>query len=352
MRQEIRVLIVDDSLVSRDLLKHIIESEPGARVVGMVENGEAALSWLEHQICDVITMDLHMPMQNGFEVTKQIMKTKPTPTVIISSGFTHTDEIMAFRAIEAGALAILEKPAGFRDNFYHQKAKEIIETIKMIADIKVVRRTSYKAPRHIGEGLEPEHKKQYQAVAIGASLGGPIAIAEILSELDHNFCVPIFIVQHIAIGFTEGFVKWLQDKSKLKIVSASAGEIAKPGHVYVGIDRHQMKVNRGGIISLEDNDKTQPSINVLFKSMVTAYGANAIGVLLTGMGKDGAEGLFAMKQKGAYTIAQDEESSLVFGMPKEAVNLGAATKVLPLVAIAPALNFLLMGFHMQKGELL
>lgn len=348
----IKVLIVDDSRVSRELLKHILEEDPSIEVIGLVESGEAALTWLSKNTCHVITMDIHMPVLNGYEVTQKIMSIKPTPTIIISSGYTHTDEKMAFDAIEAGALAILEKPAGIGDHHYHKKAKEIVETVKMVSGIKVVRRTTFYSQHQIvNASIEKEIKREFNAVAIGASLGGPLAIAQILSELPEDFSVPIFVVQHIAAGFTDGFIKWLQDRTKLKVLAVKDGLNAKAGHVYVAIDGYQMIVKKGNHISLEVSEHVQPSINILFKSISQAYGPNAIGILLTGMGRDGAEGLLAMKQKGGVTIAQDKESSIVFGMPKEAIQLGAATKVLPLNAIASTLNMITFNSQTHKqGE--
>lgn len=343
----IKVLVVDDSRVSRELLKHVLESDPLIEVVAMVESGDAALKWLENHSCHVVTMDIHMPVLNGFEVTQRIMAIRPTPTIIISSGYTQTDEKMAFDAMEAGALAILEKPAGLGDQLYHKKVKEIVETIKMVSSIKVVRRTTFHhSSQQQKVSIEKEIKKEFRAVAIGASLGGPLAVAQILSELQADFPMPVFVVQHIAAGFTDGFIKWLQERSKLKILSAQDG-IATAGNVYVARDGCQMYVNKGNFISLESSEHIQPSINTLFKSISQAYGPNAIGILLTGMGRDGAEGLLAMKQKGALTIVQDKESSLVFGMPKEAIQLGAATKILPLNAIASALNVIAFSSQSQ-----
>lgn len=339
----IEVFIVDDSRVSRDLLTHILESDPELKVVGYAEDGDLALQWLLTHSCDVITMDIHMPHFNGFEATKKIMESKPLPTVIISAGYTPTDNFLAFKALEAGALAILEKPAGLGDVNFARRAKDIIDTVKMISDIKVVTR---RHKRTFGEMKDSpskiEQRKEIRAVGIGASLGGPVAISKILEDLPASFPVPIFIVQHIAIGFTEDFIRWLQEKSKLRIYAAKDGEKAKPGCVYIAIDECQMEVKKGDIISLDYTSKStiQPSAARLFKSLANTYGANCAGVILTGMGKDGAAELLMMKQMGAYTIAQDEKSSLMFGMPKEAILIEAACEVLPLNLIASALNTL------------
>lgn len=179
-----------------------------------------------------------------------------------------------------------------------------------------------------------------KAIGIGASLGGPTALVKILQGLSDTFSVPIFVVQHIIPGFTPDFIQWLQERTKLRICLAKNGEMAMPGWVYVAADACQMGVKKGGIISLVNIPipVKQPSIDYLFKSLAETCQSHCIGVILTGMGNDGAEGLLAMKQQGALTIAQDEESCLVFGMPKEAILLGAVSQVLPLNRIAPMLN--------------
>lgn len=337
----IKVLIVDDSRVARELLAHIIEADPDLKVAGFAENGAEALRWLQHQACDVITMDIQMPSMNGFEVTREIMATTPTPIVIVSAIYTNTDKQMSFRALEAGALVILEKPSGFQDATYQEKAKEVIDTIKMIAGIKTVRRTSHKLKEVINASFfNPKQQEKIKAIGIGASLGGPVAICKILSELSPTFPVPIFVVQHIAKGFTESFARWLQSSSKLRVCIAQDQEKAQPGFVYVAGDNHHMEVKKGDIISLSDHEETkhQPSIGRLLQSMADTYGAHCAGVLLTGMGSDGAKELLVMKRKGAYTIAQDEESCVMFGIPKEAILLGAAKHVVPLEKIAHVLN--------------
>jgi two-component system chemotaxis response regulator CheB len=338
-----KVFIVDDSRVARELLTHIIESDPQLKVVGFAENGELALQWLQKHSCDVITMDIHLPRLNGFAITQKIMESKPVPTVIISSGYTASNNLLAFRALEAGALAILEKPLGLTDANYAVRSKEIIDTIKMISDIKVVTRH----PKGLIQGIQRRMPqivptREIKAVGIGASLGGPLAIAKILEELPASFPVPIFVVQHISKGFSENFIHWLQERSKLKICSAIDGTLGRAGNVYIAADACQMKIIKGGFISLDykANSPIQPSVGNLFKSLAETFGSHCVGVLLTGMGKDGAEEMLVMKQKGAYTIAQDEESCVMFGMPKEAIIIGAAQQVLPLHMIAYTLNAL------------
>lgn len=336
-KNTIDVFIVDDSRVARELITHIIESDPQIKVVGYAENGPDALRWLQHNSCDVITMDIQMPVLNGFEVTQEIMKFKPTPIVIVSGAYTDTDKQMSFEALEAGALDILEKPIGFTDVIQSEKGRRLINTIKTVSEIKTVRRIN-KTEMPLVNNI-PSKEKSIKAIAIGASLGGPPAICKILSELPQTFPIPIFIVQHIAVGFIDGFVSWLQAHSKLPILVARDQQKAEPGCVYLAGDHCQMEVGKGNIISLLDkNQKKQPSIGRLFKSMVDAYGPQCAGVILTGMGSDGAKELLLMRQSGAFTIAQDEKSCLMFGIPKEAILLGAAEQIIPLEKIPTLLN--------------
>lgn len=358
-KKPITVFIVDDSKVCRDLLSHIIEEDPDLTVVGTAKDGEEALTWLKFQTPDVITMDIFMPKGNGFAITREIMETKPVPIIIISSAYSPEDAERSFQAIEAGALGILQKAIGIKDDTYSEKAKAIVDTIKTVAGVKLTKlhkipktgvfgrptdstipsMTATEAMTSLGikEGVKSE---KIAAIGIGASLGGPVVISSILNVLPANFSIPILIVQHIAEGFSLGFVNWLQKNTALKVQLAKEGEVPMGGHVYVAPDNCHMEVTRMGQIKLDfqTKDFLKPSVSKLFHSLAEAYGPDAIGVLLTGMGKDGAQELLEMKQKGAFTMVQDEPSSSVFGMPGEAVRIGAAHKVLPVHDIAKTLS--------------
>lgn len=356
-KRPIQILVVDDSRVSRELLVHIIESDSQLRVMGIAEDGIQALHWLETHTPDVITMDVRMPNIDGFEVTRRIIETKPIPIVIITSAYNSKNADMAFHAIEAGALAILEKPVGFGDKNYHSQVEEIIKTIKTIAEVKLIKKRVEVRPPDVFIPPIPEQylKEEFKAVAIGASLGGPPAIAEILSQLPLFFPVPIFIVQHIAAGFIHQFHVWLQERCRLPIQLARNGEKGMAGHIYLAPDHCHMRIKKGDIISLHSssNPGPQPSVSHLFASMAETYGSHGIGIILTGMGKDGAEELLLMKQKGAYTIAQSKESCIMFGMPREAIAIGGARQVLALEKIAPVLIKLVMhDSHLpQNGKI-
>lgn len=339
-KKKITVLVVDDSAVSRELLKYIIEEDPQLKVIGMVESGEKALQFLKDHKPDVITMDIVMPGMDGFEVTRRIMETRPVPILIISGVYSCDDVAKTFQSIEAGALAILEKPQGVQAQHYMEESEEIRATIKSISEIKLITRFN-KTSLSASKGISEDDLESYQAVAIGGSLGGPQALHQIFSQLPADFAAPIFIVQHISDGFVQGLVNWLNTISALKIKVAEHQEIALPGHVYIAPCKFHMEIKPGNKILLTDEfsqDLLKPSVARLFRSMAETYGRQAIGVLLTGMGRDGAEELLLMKNCGAYTIAQDENSCVLFGMPKEAIQLGAAKNILPLDEIAPMLE--------------
>lgn len=336
-KEPIEVYIVDDSLVSRELLMHIIASDPRMKVAGYAADGEEALLWLKHNTPDVITMDIFMPKLNGIDATRRIMKTKPVPIVIVSSAWKKEMVDDSFKALEAGALAILEKPVGLQDPTYYQRTKEILDTIAMVSEVKLVKRRTIMPLESIRSASE--EKCALEAIGIGASLGGPPAIASILASLPARFPIPIYVVQHIATGFTEGFAKWLQNYTSLEVLIARENSQGIGGCCYIAPDNCQMQIRHNNLISLHSSELgISPSVNVLFRSLAEAFGANAVGVLLTGMGKDGAQELLTMKRRGAITIAQNEESCVMFGMPKEAIELGAASMILPLEQIGSVLE--------------
>jgi two-component system, chemotaxis family, protein-glutamate methylesterase/glutaminase len=352
----IRVLVVEDSAAVREFLVQILRSDAGIEVAGTARNGEEAVTAVERLEPDVITMDVHMPGMNGFDATRRIMEARPTPIVIVS-GTTNTGETAgAFRAVEAGALALLEKPAGLGHPDHQRTAAALIQTVKLMSEVKVVRRwprSSLKdkgvisaATRGLGRATTPA------LIAVGASTGGPPVVQAMLSRLPRGFRAAVLLVQHIATGFTEGFAEWLNHSSSLPVRVAVDGERILSGHVYVAPDGFHMKVHRSGTICLskdEPEDGPRPSISVLFRSVAEIYGCKAVGVLLTGMGKDGALGLKSMKESGAVTIAQDRETSVVHSMPGEAIRVGAVTYVLPAEKIPAALRSLVS--ELTKNEI-
>ena len=348
----IKVLVVEDSPVVQEFLLHILHSEPDIRVVGVAHNGEEAVEAVSRLKPDVITMDIHMPRMNGFDATRQIMETHPTPIVIVSGSSSTKEVSTTFHAMEAGAVAVMQRPAGIGDPHFEKTSQEFVQTVRLMSEVRVVRRWNRNRGKVAGDvtPLSVEAKVgpnfetapvEIKMVAIGASTGGPLALQTILSLLSKDFRAPVVVVQHIAHGFIEGFVEWLSQSSRLPVQLASPRELLLPGRVYVAPDDAQLRVEKDLRISLRQDgpeNGLRPSVSCLFRSVAEACGEKAVGILLTGMGKDGAEELKMMKTRGAITIAQDEESSVVFGMPGEAINLNAATYVLSPAKIAAALN--------------
>lgn len=338
----IRVLVVDDSPVARELLSYILNSEAGIEVIGTAANGREAVDFMEHDIPDLITMDIHMPEMDGFEATRIIMATHPVPIVIVTGSFNMRELEASFRAIEVGALTVRPKPRGIGHPDHERNARNLITTVKLMSEIKVVRRwlrTGEKRsqPRRVFEGNVTPQAVEVKVVAIGASTGGPPVIEKILAELPKDFLPPVLIVQHMAEGFIRGFAEWLGQTSSLPVHVPVHGSITRPGHVYVAPNGVQMKLDAAGRISCTSDapeNGLRPSVSYLFRSIAKEFGKNAVGVLLTGMGRDGAVELKLMKEKGAVTIAQNAETSAVYGMPGEAVMLDAARYILPADKIA------------------
>jgi two-component system, chemotaxis family, protein-glutamate methylesterase/glutaminase len=332
----IKVLVVEDSPVAQEFLVYMLTSDPSIQVVGVAHNGAEAVDAVKEKRPDVITMDIHMPVMDGFEATRRIMETVPTPIVIVS-GSTGAGEVSGtFRAIEAGALAVVRRPPGINHKEFETGSRELIQTVKLMSEVKVVRRFTRASKAYVAVrppvSMPLQRTTKIQAVAIGASTGGPPVLKDILSSLPQSFPVPVLIVQHIAQGFVKGFTEWLSGASRFPVSVASHGERMAPGHGYVAPDGFHMGLENGPAIALSDHapeNHVRPSVSYLFRSVAQVLGPAAVGVLLTGMGRDGAEELKAMKDKGAVTIAQDEESSVVHGMPGEAIKLGAAMYVLP-----------------------
>ncbi len=340
----IKVLIVEDSPVVQEFLTYILSGDPEIRVVGVARNGAESLTAIEEKRPDVITMDIHMPVMDGYEATRRIMEIRPTPIVIVSGSTRVTEISSSFKAIEAGALAVVHRPPGFTHENFDSSSRELIQTVKLMSEIRVVKRTLRTGMnREPVTELSPHTSKSgvdIQIAAIGASTGGPAALLRILSALPKGLPYPILVVQHIASGFTQGFAEWLNGAARFPVRIATHGEGLLPGKAYVAPDGSHMGVSEGHRIQLLDHDPEnglRPSVACLFRTVAQVYGPHAAGVLLTGMGRDGADELKTMKARGAVTIAQDEESSIVYGMPGEAVKIGAAAHVLSPEGIAAML---------------
>jgi two-component system chemotaxis response regulator CheB len=336
----VRVLVVEDSAVTREYLVYLLEQDPALTVAGAAVDGADGVELAVRLRPDVILMDVHMPKLDGFEATRQIMERAPTPVVMVTASFDREETVFAFDALAVGALTILDKPTGPDDPRAAETARLLVDTVKLMAQVKVVRRWPRRdrppapaAPVRPGRGI--------RVVAIGASTGGPVVLKEILPGLPDDFPAPVLVVQHIVPGFVGGLCEWLGKESRLTVKLAAPGEVARAGTVYFPPDGAQMGIARDGRIQLgrgTGDDGFCPSASYLFRSVAEAYDRAAMGILLTGMGRDGAAGLLRMREAGGVTIAQNEETSVVFGMPAEAIRLGAAEHVLPPAQIVAMLQ--------------
>ncbi len=337
----IRILIADDSPTAREVLEHLLSAETGFRVVGQAEDGERAVALAARLRPDVVVMDIHMPGRDGYEAARGIMELCPTRIVMVSAVEDPKQVAATFRAVDAGALAVLAKPVSFIHPGYAVAADELVRTIRVMAEVKVVgrwpRRTDLRAER---TEARQASSVGIRVVGIGASTGGPAALKELLSALRGALPAPLLIVQHISAGFTAGFVDWLAGATGYPVEVAVHGRRARPGVAYVAPDNLHMTAAPDLGIVLSDADEEnglRPSVSALFRSLAANFGADAVGVLLTGMGRDGARELRQMRDAGAVTIAQDRESSVVYGMPAEAMQLDAARYVLSPERIAGVL---------------
>lgn len=341
--EKIKVLVVDDSPVARMLLVHVLESDNQIDVIGVGETGQAALDFLKESNTDVVLMDVQMPGLDGFEATRLIMETRPVPIVICTATTDPREIATTFRSMEAGAVACVEKPVAPEHPDFEPLVTNLLQTIKLMSEVKVVRRwprtRTHSITVPVSRPVE-SMSAEIKIIGIGASTGGPPILQTILASLPKDFPVPVLIVQHIARGFLPGLVEWLNQTTGSKVQVASYGTTPLPGHAYLAPDEFHMGIGSSGTIILTREDaygSLRPAVSYLFRSLAEAHGPSAVGVLLSGMGKDGAAELKMMKDRGAATIAQDRESSVVHGMPGEAIALGGATYVLPADKIADTL---------------
>ncbi len=342
----VRVLVAEDSAVTREYLMHILSQDPTLEVTGAARNGLEAVAQVERLRPDVVLMDIHMPGMDGYDATKRIMERAPTPIVMVSSVLSHDEIAMTFKALEAGALTVLNKPDGPGHPGSARASVHIRETVKLMASVKVVHRWPKRSPPAFPP-LPPIRKTRSKArlIALGASTGGPTVMAEILADLPGSLPIPILAVQHIAPGFVSGLAEWLAHNTLLRVKLAEDGESTRAGTVYLAPSGSQMGISRDSRIRLTGGPAEQefcPSISHLFQSVAESFGSSAIGVLLSGMGQDGAAGLMELDRTGGVTVAQDEDTCVIFGMPGEAVRLGAAQYVLPPRQISELLRSLII----------
>jgi two-component system chemotaxis response regulator CheB len=340
--REIRVLLAEDSATVRWHLTQVINETPGMRVIAEARNGQEALEMAQQLKPDVISMDINMPRMDGLESTRRIMTTCPTPVVVVSS-LVDKDIDLSLQALESGALAVVEKPPDRRSAGFAEKQATLVRTLAAMAAVRVIRRSaSTPAPTSPPPAMPSTHP---ELIAVGASAGGPSALSTLLKALPVNAIpAPIVIVQHMPHEFIPGLARWLDKSSGWPVHVAVNGQRLEAGNAYLSPGTAHMTVQRVSANSLTirlideaGGYRYQPSVDVLFDSVAAACGSKAAGIILTGMGDDGAAGLLAMYQAGAQTFAQDQASSTVFGMPSAALERGAVRHTLPLAALPAAI---------------
>jgi two-component system chemotaxis response regulator CheB len=347
--KKIGVLIVEDSNVVRQLLEHIIGSDSRFEIVASVSTAEEALKILGRVSPDIISLDIRLPGMDGFEATRRIMRERPTPIVVCSASVEDEDLKITMNALRAGALAVVEKPVGTTREDYDRIARTLCTQLAIMSEVKVVRQTSFAEPKRVSLPATPIHvPHQPRAVThatpgsplrllgIGASTGGPNAIVQVLGNLGAEFPLPVLLVQHIMSSFLPGFVTWLDGVTPFHAVIARSGEVPIPGTVYLAPADFHLQIDGDRIRLTQEPpvSSQRPSATVMFQSMARSLGPAALGVLLTGMGDDGADGLLELRRAGGRTIAEHESTAVVYGMPKAAVDRGAACDCLALNEIA------------------
>jgi two-component system chemotaxis response regulator CheB len=336
----VSAMIVEDSAVARELITSTLSSDPRIRVVCAVETAEKALRMLPRVAPDVISMDVRLPGISGIEATRRIMAESPTPIIIVAADLSKETVNSSMEALRAGALTVVQKPRIDTPEAYKAMARRLCDQFVNLSSVKVVRQRFNEAPAAReappAAAIQPVRSGgAVDVVGIVASTGGPPAVARLLQGLGPEFPVPILVVQHMGSGFLEGYAAWLDSVCGLGVALAGDGEAPRPGRVYVGPGKHHLTYAGGRLRLIRDLAERGhiPSGNMLFASLAQAAGAASIGVLLTGMGDDGATGLVAMREAGAFTIGQDQQTCAVYGMPASAKRLGAVVEELPLGAI-------------------
>ena len=350
--KRIRVLVVDDSPTSRLLIASILRADDEIEVVGQAADGVEAVDMVKRLAPDIVTMDVQMPRLDGFAATKRIMVEAPTPILITTSVDPRALSV-SLEAVRMGALAVQAKPGDPLAPGFDEEARELVRQVKAMSRVKVVRHYE-RAPARVpaADTAAPLHDVHADIVAIAASTGGPAALHRILTTLPADFPVPILVVQHMSRGFGPGFVSWLNKASPLRVKLAEEGEALRPGTVYVAVDDHHLGVSPSRKLHLSSAPAVggfRPSGTVLFESVATAFGSRALAVILTGMGRDGVDGLRAIRKAGGHTIAESEATAVIYGMPKAAAHAGLADFILPLDEVCAALAGLFVAVGASRN---
>jgi len=368
MTTPIRVVVVDDSALMRRFITEMLQRDPAIRVIGTASNGREAIDVVQQLRPDVVTMDVRMPVMDGLATTEHLMAYCPTPILVLTASLASYEVDITFKMLGAGALEVVEKPQNADARALDHAARDLVRRVKILSRVKVVthlrgrRRASdagtpaarqithgSEAPvrgRHSADGAAPPpapaaapYGLAFPTIVIGASTGGPRVVHQILAGLPRQFPAAVVIVQHIAEGFSEGMAEWLASAGSLPVHVATEGRPLCPGEAIVAPDRRDLLVTPEGTVHLSDSVLLiqRPSIDITMQAIADVCGPRTIGVLLTGMGRDGAYGMLAVRRRHGYTIAQDEASCAISGMPRAAMQLGAVMEVLTPAAMAPRL---------------
>ncbi len=349
MSDKINVLVVDDSSLVRKIITDILESDPRINVIGSANNGKTAIYRNNELEPDVITLDIEMPILDGLSALKEIMTTNPKPVIMLSVLTKHGAEA-TFRALDLGAVDFVPKPSSVLSLTLDEFGDILISKVKSVCNIKfpkteqkrtepilpVKNRERIAEPVKISDRLFNPGDASSKVVGIGTSTGGPAALLKLFRGFPDNFPSPLLVVQHMPEGFTRAFAERLNDSSKLIVKEAEDNDQVLPGHALIAPGHSHIKLegNPGKYrVRLDRGDKRsghRPSIDILFESLAGNSGAETVGVIMTGMGRDGAEGTREIRNRGGYTIAQDEETSVVFGMNRVAVEMGGVVEIVPL----------------------
>jgi two-component system chemotaxis response regulator CheB len=360
-QQPLRVLVVEDSRSQRELLIGLLSMAEGFEIAGIASNGQEAIDATLRLRPDVIAMDIHLPILDGYDATRQIMQRCPTPIVMVSSSSDDASR-RSIQAIAVGALAVVRKPASVALPGDRDDRNAFLTTLRLMAGVRVVTRYPARPTLALqgegqpmmsaaGSGAGNARGGAPQVLAIAASTGGPAAVQTLLRSLGAHFSLPVLVVQHIARGFVPALASWLDTTVPQTVTIARFGERLRPGCVYLAPDDHHLMVRERAVRPLRPGapaDRYGPSADVLFETVAQVYGARAIGVVLTGMGDDGTQGARALRAVGGQTLAQDEASCVVYGMPRTAVATGSITRVAPRTALGGIIMQSVIGAH--SGE--
>ncbi|MGV8120012.1 MAG: chemotaxis-specific protein-glutamate methyltransferase CheB [Candidatus Xenobiia bacterium LiM19] len=326
--EKIKVLIADDSELVRNIVAEVLSSDDEIEVINLSKNGKEAIAFLENNKVDVVVTDIEMPVMDGLKTIEHIMTYKPTPILAMSCS-PSAKTVMVFNALELGALEVVGK-----SNLVGRNKEEFIKKVKLFSKVRVIARTK-KQPVAIPANRKIIIPKKNKTIGIASSTGGPNILKSILEKIPSGLDARMLIVQHISKDFDEPFIEWLSSYTSIKVKSARRGDSIEPDTAFIGPCGYHITVDEDNKIQLsESTDRICPSGDVLLSSIAQYYGPNSLGIILSGMGRDGAQGIKAIKNAGGRTIAQNRETSIIFSMPESAINLNVIDQILPPEAIA------------------